>query len=110
VIRSQGCINISADSDLSSHCHSRWMRLSNGRDARTERFYHGAAWSGADIRDLKWLLENGTSIEEVARLLRRATNVLEAKARELGLEVWHDSAAKGRSRLYRRPLTGGSRA
>jgi hypothetical protein len=50
----------------------------------------GAAWSGADIRDLKWLLENGTSIEDVARLLR-ATNVLEveAKARELGLEVRH---------------------
>jgi hypothetical protein len=49
-----------------------------------------AAWSGADIRDLKWLLENGTSIEDVARLLR-ATNVLEveAKARELGLEVRH---------------------
>jgi hypothetical protein len=58
-------------------------------------FYDGAAWSGADIRDLKWLLENGTPIEDVARLLRRATNVLEvvAKARELGLEVRHDSAA-----------------
>jgi hypothetical protein len=75
-------------------------------------FYDGAAWSGADIRDLKWLLENETPIEDVARLLRRATNVLEveAKARELGLEVWHDSAAKGRSRLYRQPLAGGSRA
>jgi hypothetical protein len=49
----------------------------------------GAAWSGADIRDLKWLLENGTSIDDVARLLRRATNVIEveAKALELGLEI-----------------------
>jgi hypothetical protein len=55
-------------------------------------FYDSAAWSGPDIRDLKWLLENGTSIEEVARLLRRATNVpeVEAKARELGLPVRHE--------------------
>jgi hypothetical protein len=70
---------------------------------KSKDFCDGAAWSEPDIRDLKWLLENGTSIEEVARLLRRAKNVLEveAKARELGLEVRYNSAAKGRSRLHR---------
>jgi hypothetical protein len=73
-----------------------------------KNFYDSAAWSGPDIRDLKWLLENGTSIEEVARLLRREKNVpeVEAKARELGLEVRYDSVAKGGRRLYRRHRPG----
>jgi hypothetical protein len=45
-----------------------------------------------DIRDLKWLLENGTSIEDVARFLCRDTTIDEVAhmAAELGLPVRHE--------------------
>jgi hypothetical protein len=55
-------------------------------------FYDGAVWTEADIRDLKWLLENGTSIEDVARFLCRATTIDEVAhmAAELGFPVRHE--------------------
>jgi hypothetical protein len=93
-MRSLGYINLSEDSILTSPLPFVLDAILEMRDEMPEPkdFYDGAAWTEADIRDLKWLLENGTSIEEVARLLRRATNVpeVEAKARELGLPVRHE--------------------
>ena len=54
-------------------------------------FYDGAAWTEADIHDLKWLLENGTSIEDVARFLCRGTTIDEVAqmAADLGLPIRH---------------------
>lgn len=51
----------------------------------------GKPWSEMDIRDLRSALEHGDTIEAAARHLCRATNVaeVEAKARELGLEIRH---------------------
>jgi hypothetical protein len=49
--------------------------------------YDGEPWSEMDIRDLRLQLEQGNSIEEVAKYLCRAGTVDEVryKAEELGL-------------------------
>jgi hypothetical protein len=49
----------------------------------------GKEWSDVDIEDLRRALEHGTSIEDAAQFLHRATAIAEVahKALELGLKT-----------------------
>jgi hypothetical protein len=63
------------------------IRIAEDRDLND-----GKPWSEMDLDDLGTAIEAGCTIEHAARFLCRATNVpeVEAKARELGLEVRHE--------------------
>jgi hypothetical protein len=68
------------------------IALVTGGSTESPDIYDGAPWIEMHIEDLKALIEDGSSIEEVAQFLCRSGSVEEIKRKceELGLKPWLD--------------------